>query len=54
MSRVYKRVGKGKVGGAGGGEGRKPEAGHILHWDIGSGAVSSTSDKNRHSPQIAV
>ena len=33
------------------GEGRQLEVGYTFHWDTDSSAVSSTSDKNRHSPQ---
>ena len=43
----------GGVGGQEGvvGEGGKPKAGYTFHLDTGSGAVSSISDKNRHSTQ---
>ena len=33
------------------GEGRQPKVGYHFHFDTGSGAVSSKSNKNRHSPQ---
>ena len=36
-------------GGVGGGEGGQLEVGYTFHWDTGSSAVLSTSDKNRHS-----
>ena len=50
---MYKGVGGQEGRGVGWvlGVGGKPEAGYTLHWDTGSSAVCSISDKNRHSRQ---
>ena len=48
---MYKGVGGWEWGGWVLGVGGKPEVGYTLHWDTGSSAVCSISDKNRHSRQ---
>ena len=50
MSGTYKRVGGRGVGWVVGESGHL-EVGYTFHWDTGSSTVSSTSDKNRHSPR---